>query len=141
GASTYGRILSKETSVGLDDTYLFLNGPTQTLGMNLGSGSQDTLATANAIALNAWQHVTVTYNDATDRMPHLYLNGTEVAYAQQPAMTATLATSANPFILGNRTTQDRGFAGMIDEVQIYNYALSSAQVQSLYNSFSSVFSS
>src|SRR5207245_5639496 len=88
----------------------------------------------NAVALNAWQQVAVTYNDNTDRMPHLYINGREVTYAAQAAVTGTVIVSAQPFIIGDRAAGDRSFAGILDEMQVYSGALSAADILSLYNS-------
>lgn len=135
GGTKFGRIISKESSAGFDGNYLYLDGPGATLGMSMGNGaSSDSTANYNSLQLNTWQQVAVTYNNATDRTPHLYINGKEVTYVNQKVLSTTLAPSSRPFIIGNRVVGDRNFQGTIDEVRIYNRALTAAEIQARYNS-------
>ena len=56
--------------------------------------------------------------------------GTQVA---SKAQTGTLATSANPLNIGGDTFYNQYFAGRIDDVRVYNTALSAVQIQSDMN--------
>jgi len=74
-------------------------------------------------------------------MVHLYINGNEVSYSQQDTGSGSLASvnSYNQHI-GVRyspatTNYDRYFEGAIDDVRIYDYALSSSEVLNLYDSY------
>jgi len=60
----------------------------------------------------------------------MYVNGTEVANG---AATANIATSANPLGIGGDNLFAQYFSGRIDEVRIYNRALTAAQVQTDMN--------
>jgi len=61
----------------------------------------------------------------------LYVNGAVVATSTQ---TVTPATTINPLRLGeNAAGSSRGFAGILDEVRIYNRALGATEVAALYN--------
>ena len=60
----------------------------------------------------------------------LYVNGTEVASRMQPG---AIATSTNPLQIGGDTLYHQFFKGMIDEVRIYNRALSAAEIQTDMN--------
>jgi len=71
---------------------------------------------------NTWSHVAVTYDGATLR---LFLNGTEVANVVR---TGNLASSTNPLQVGGDAIYGQYFTGRIDEVRVYNIALSAAQV-------------
>jgi hypothetical protein len=111
-----------------------MDGSDGTLGATFGTGTAQTMGATNSIALNAWQQIAVSYDDAGDRLLRLYVNGKEIAYATQPAQTGAIPTNSNPFVLGNRAAQDRGFQGMLDEVQVYNTALSASAIAQLVGS-------
>ena len=79
------------------------------------------------LALNTWTHLAATYDGATMR---LYVNGVQVA---SRAQTGTIVTSTNPLQIGGDSIYGQYFTGRIDEVRIYNRALSAAQIQSDMN--------
>ena len=132
GPSGYGRIFSKESSTGFDNFYLCVGGSTATLQATFGTGTAQEIGASNAIALNAWQQIAVSYDDGGDRILHLYVNGKEIAYAAESAQTTAVSAVSNPFLVGNRPAQDRGFQGMIDDVQVYGGALSASAIAALY---------
>ena len=70
-----------------------------------------------------WHHVATTYDGTTRR---IYLNGAQVA---QDTPGANGATAGN-FRIGS-TNNGEYFSGTLDDVAIYNNALSAAQVQAL----------
>ena len=96
-----------------------------------------TLGTSTAVlTANQWQHVAVTYDHQTGAAA-IYLNGVSVA-------TANLGTSFTPqtsvpLQLGSRPTGSSDalagttFAGVMDEVEIFNRALTISEIQSIYN--------
>ena len=61
----------------------------------------------------------------------LYVNGTQVS---STARTGSIATSTNPLQIGGDSIYGQYFNGAIDEVRIYNVALTQAQIQSDMNS-------
>ena len=79
------------------------------------------------LPLNAWTHLATTYNGQT---LNLYVNGVQVASG---ALAGTIAAAASqPLLIGQSRSygswQD-AFDGMIDEVRVYNRALSQAEIQ------------
>jgi hypothetical protein len=60
----------------------------------------------------------------------LYVNGVQVA---SRAQTGAIATSTNPLQIGGDSFYGQYFAGRIDEVRIYNRALSVAEIQTDMN--------
>jgi hypothetical protein len=82
----------------------------------------------NALTTNTWAHLAATYNGATVR---LYVNGVQVASRTQ---SGTIASSTNPLQIGGDSIYGQYFAGRIDEVRIYNRALSVTEIQSDMNS-------
>src|SRR5207248_1621486 len=93
-------------------------------GATWGSGSHWTIYGTAALPVNSWSHVAVTYDGASLR---LYVNGTQVA---SQAQTGNLITSTNPLQIGGDSTYGQFFQGTIDEVRVYNVALTATQIQS-----------
>lgn len=87
----------------------------------------------NNPAINDWLHIAMILN-GNDKTVHLYVNGQEEENYQ--LMTAGLGTQAVdgtlPVIIGNSIYQSRTFNGLIDDVRIYNRALSAQEIQQLY---------
>ena len=79
------------------------------------------------IPVNAWTHLATTYDQ---QMLRLYVNGVEVA--SQPR-TLPIAVSTRPLYLGGDPTFGQHFKGLIDQVRIYNRALSPAEIQQNMN--------
>ena len=91
-------------------------------GATLGSSDVDTPGTA-ALTANTWAFLTETYNGSTLA---LYVNGTLVSSLAQ---TGNIATSTDPLQIGGDSIYGQYFQGMIDNVRIYNTALTQAQIQ------------
>ena len=86
------------------------------------------LRAGSALPLNQWTHLASTYDGANLR---LYVNGLQVAI--QP-LTGPIQTSSLPLRIGGHSVYGEHFTGTIDEVRIYNRALSASEVQVLMNS-------
>jgi hypothetical protein len=77
-----------------------------------------------ATPVNAWTHLAATYDGANLR---LYVNGVQSASL---AITGSILASTGVLrIGGNGTWNNEWFAGLIDEVRLYNRALSAAEIQ------------
>ena len=74
------------------------------------------------LAAAAWTHLAATYDGANLR---LYKNGVLVTTTAAPG---ALVTSANPLRIGGNTIWGEYFDGRIDEVRVYNRALSAAEI-------------
>jgi hypothetical protein len=81
----------------------------------------------SAITLNAWTHLAATYDGAALR---LYVNGTQVT---SRTLTGSIASSTQPLRIGGNQVWGEYFAGLIDEVRVYNRALSAAEIQTDMN--------
>ncbi|QQG47496.1 MAG: DUF2341 domain-containing protein [Candidatus Woesebacteria bacterium] len=93
----------------------------------------DTIATdykidaGTTVSLNSWSMVTGTY-DGTNLK--IYING--ILKNTNNIGSIAMSTTTNPLRIG-WNWDGRYFAGQIDDVRIYNYALSATQIQELYN--------
>jgi hypothetical protein len=76
-----------------------------------------------APALNAWTHLAVTYDGAALR---LLVNGTQVSTR---AVTGSMPNSTGVLRLGGNNIWPEWFSGRIDEVRVYNRALTATEVQ------------
>src|SRR6185503_16526973 len=95
-------------------------------GGTLG-GSLRWVSAPSAIAINTWTYLAQTY-DGT--MLRLYVNGTQVATL---AATGLIETNTSPLWIGGNSPYGEYFQGRIDNVRIYNRALSAAELQSDMN--------
>jgi hypothetical protein len=83
---------------------------------------------ANAITPGVWQHVAGTFDGDTLR---IYVNGVEVNSAATNFHSITPSTA--PIVIGRNVVNGTGFSGQIDEIGLYNRALSAAEIQAIYN--------
>lgn len=81
----------------------------------------------NSVQPYTWYHVAVTLNSSEVNM---YINGVKVA---SNAVSGTLTTNTNNLLLGKVGNGPYPFDGVMDEVQIWNRALSAAEINSTYN--------
>jgi len=84
-------------------------------------------------ALNTWNFFAVKVS-GTIAAPAvtIYLNGASQG-TNFAALSSTPATAAKIYIGGDEANSGERFTGKIDDVRIYNYALSSADISALYN--------
>ena len=109
---------------GNDNYYLEGTSPTSGAGRRGGTFSGSPIYGTTALTANTWTHLAATYDGTTMR---LYVNGVQVA---SQAQTGAIATSTNPLQIGGDSIYGQYFAGTIDEVRVYNVALTAAQIQS-----------
>ncbi len=106
-----------------DIYYLEASSPqSQVPGMG-GTFSSDPLYGTAALAANTWSHLAATYDGATMR---LYVNGTQVA---SRALAGAIQASSGALSIGGDSLYGQYFAGLIDEVRVYNRALSGSEIQ------------
>jgi hypothetical protein len=93
-----------------------------------GNGSHSFSSSPGIIVTNQFQHVALTY-DKSSGLGRLYLNG--ILVAQQNLGVFTPQTGYNLY-LGNRPGSAL-WSGLLDEISLYNRALSSNEVASIYD--------
>jgi hypothetical protein len=124
--SAWRTVLMKEQTGGL--VYgLYANSDTNrpSAHVNLGSES-DTRGTAK-LSVNTWTHLAATYDGSVLR---LYVNGTQVSTR---TLGGSILTSTSALRIGGNSIWGEYFAGLIDEVRIYNRALTTAEIQTDMN--------
>ncbi len=131
GASTqWSRIFDFGTGT---TTYMFLTpngGAGLRFGITTGGNGQEQQLNGPALATGSWQEVAVTLGGSTGT---LYVNG--AAVAQNTSMTlnpASLGTTTHNWLGRSQFAVDPYLDGQLDDVRIYDRALSAAEVQALY---------
>lgn len=93
----------------------------------------NTAAASSALPNNTWSHLLCTYDGSNIK---LYINGTLVA---SNSRTGTITSSSSTNInIAQKSDSSQRYGGQIDEVVIYNYALTPVLVRQLYNNGAAV---
>ena len=92
------------------------------------AGSNWSSSGANIVA-NTWQHV-LAIRDTTAKTQKYYVNG---KFISQNSYSNSIFASSNHTIIGRRSYNSYPFSGLIDEVKIYNYALTESEILQDYN--------
>jgi len=106
-------------------------------GIYFSSNGRDYRTAQANLSVGAWSHVVVTYNGGlieTSGSIKIYVDGANKTLASVGVATGVLNTSNAELRIGNDAfAAGREFDGKIDEVRIYNRALSANEVTQLYN--------
>ena len=86
-------------------------------------GDIDVRGTAQ-LATNTWTHLAATFDGANLR---LYVNGGLVTTR---AVAGSMSASTGVLRIGGNATWGEWFGGLVDDVRVYNRALSQAEIQS-----------
>jgi hypothetical protein len=132
-SSFQGSIINKE---GANTTgYMIRCGASGTLSANIGTGTNwvERISATNALTLNTWQHVAATYDGTNLR---IYRDGVELTPVTSTGVAGPIASTGptQQLTIGNWSQDNtRGFVGRIDEVRIWDTALSGATIAANLN--------
>jgi hypothetical protein len=116
-------VMKEETATTLAYSLYANDGnPWPSITVRVGTADREAIGTS-APPLNAWTHLAATYDGANLR---LYVNGVQVGALAQ---TGNMVTSTRALRIGGNTVWGEYFNGLIDDVRIYNRALSAAEIQ------------
>ena len=85
-------------------------------------GERNAIGTAS-LPVNAWSHLATTFDGGVVR---LYVNG---ALVGSLPFSGSMAASTGALRLGGNGVWAEWFAGLIDEVRVYNRALGASEIQ------------
>lgn len=94
--------------------------------INVGANDRSSNGTA-ALVTNTWAHLAMTFDGTAIRV---YVNGVLVRTTN---VSGSLITSNSPLRIGGNSIWGEFFAGVIDDVRVYNRALTLAEVQTSMN--------
>ncbi len=114
----------------VSDNNLFFNN-----GVNYANASsttdifEDPLFATTHSTLHQWHHIVATYSNTTETMK-IYIDGVEDISRTLPGF-GNMATNTDNLILGIEGSS--GYSGRMDELAIWNKALSATEISNLYN--------
>jgi hypothetical protein len=127
GGSSWRTVLLKEQPNQLAYALYGNEGTGRPSGHVFVGGDRDVRGAAGSVPLNAWTHLAAVYGGGSLR---IFVNGTQAATV---ALSGNIATSASPLRIGGNAVWPEWFAGLIDEVRIYNRQLTQTEIQTDMN--------
>lgn len=96
-------------------------------GIYYSGAFNDSTAGTTALTLNSWNHVMCIYDGSNIS---LYING---RLDKQTSNSNSITAASSALYLGSTSTPNQFYSGKMDNVTIFNYALTDSQVKTLYN--------
>lgn len=130
--SSYQMLLAKGENAGDTRSYEIRCFGTTTqleVQMRTGGGSYIQFRTTTAIGTGTWTHIVITRTGATNK---IYINGVSDTLAANTTQTTSIDYSTDALWFGQRNGGLR-FNGNLDEIGIWDVALTSTEVTDLYN--------
>jgi hypothetical protein len=129
-SGSYQTIIARGSSASEDDTWFLgiLNGQP-----HFWTFPSDDLAGSVTVPLNEWTHLAASFDGTTKR---LYVNGAQVAFRTGFGSLVYDPSPTVPVTIGSdwdRGASSNRFTGHIDEVSIYNRALTLYEIADIYN--------
>lgn len=136
GEINQGHLISKvDANSGGHGWYLNHNITTSRINFGVNFANIDlNVAVYNVINFNVWNHWAVIWDGSTTASNvHIYKNGQELSHSSETNGDGAYSSdSALNLIIANHGSLGRHFDGLMDEVRIYNRALSADEVKQLY---------
>jgi hypothetical protein len=91
------------------------------------------ITTNNVITLGQWTHFAITYDNSSSNNAVIYIDSASVAVTRSDTPTGTRDTDiASVLKIGTRNWLASFFDGQLDEIKVYNRALSAAEISKNY---------
>jgi hypothetical protein len=119
-------VVFKERGDGMAYSLYANEASTRPVGQVFIDGERNAVGSA-ALPVDEWSYLAVTYDGSSLR---LYVDGSLAATA---AVSGSIEASSGPLRIGGNSVWDEWFAGLIDEVRVYNRALSQSEIQTDMN--------
>jgi Concanavalin A-like lectin/glucanases superfamily len=141
--TTWNYIFSKQTNSGnFPGVVFYAESANQRLdvqiaGTTAGCGGTDCIyefTPFNSLSLDAWHHVVITYDgSSTAAGTKIYIDGVSQTLTVSKNGLASSILSSADMTIGYDLANSTYTAGTIDDVRVYNRALSAAEIRDLYD--------
>jgi hypothetical protein len=130
-ATNFTRFISHGSSTGGYELILFPDSAGGYLEFNLGINTTEHDVGSNAdLTDNRWHHVAATYDGTT---MYVYIDGVRQTDTDATTGSINNYNTGNNLRFGEDETGGNDYTGLLDEVKIYNYARTQAQISYDYN--------
>ena len=127
-ATNNASIINKRTGGNVEGYTFELTHSSSGLYFEMTTGDGIFAVTANnVLSTNVWQHVAATYDGSSMK---IYVNGSQVA---SNAASGTINAVAADLVIGKNIFNDTSFPGQIDEVELFNSALTGMDINGIYS--------
>ena len=114
-----------------DEVYVILDpstNPSYGMGGRIGSFTSYSLDSSDRVAGTGWRHVALTLDDANNQL-RVYLDGELTRSSNYSGMDADWITAATQdIVIGGLSDGTQAFVGSIDDVRVYDSALSQSEI-------------
>lgn len=100
------------------------------------SANIHTIDSTSAFTTTGWNHFVIVYDDSGSSSSKIYINGRDDSATNTTTGTFSSigdVSNAVDFRIGSEADGGEPFAGELDDIQIYNYALTANQTKTLFN--------
>jgi len=127
--TTEGTIVSKHDNYQNKEWQLYINPYTQKYTFQVVDENTDTFSEVAGVAatIGKWTHIVGVYNNGKLQ---IYCDG---VLTDSKTTDKIIRVTNAPIRIGNRADNVRYYGGIIDEVLIYNRALSESEIKAIYN--------
>ena len=112
-----------------DNNLFFNNGADYANASSTTDSNNDPLFASTHSTLHQWHHIVATYSNITETVT-IYIDGIAHISRTLPGF-GNMTTNTDNLLVGIESSN--GFSGRIDELAIWNKALSASEISSLYN--------
>lgn len=126
-SSTHTRIINIQDAALINYDLSFLSGTNKLNFINYDGVNNHIYFNSNTtFSLNTWYHMAIVID--ANNTPRLYVNGV----LDNSSSTTVLKPSNPVYTIGNHTVNAWNFVGKIDDIRVYNRALSAAEIMALF---------
>lgn len=134
GGGGAGRIIDKANGAAAGGALIYQTSTQH--GFNFYRYPTAGMWSAPAPSANAWHHFAIAYDaSSASNDPLIYIDGVSQTVTEIQAPSGTIAAETEPLNVGNRTANDRNWAGMLAELCAHNAILTPTQIGNLFLGF------